>query len=342
MYYPLYKKKKIIVLYNSVETLLTGSQKELAADEDNYLAAKTAAATLTSLGHKVTIFNLNYKTFSKMAKLRADLIFNLLEGFGDMPNSCYSITAYIESLGIPITGGSALNGLLTTDKSRVKEILVRYDIPTPPYQLFISETEKLKDSMKYPLFVKPNISDCSLGISADSLVKNNKELKKRVKLIKNKYKDSALVEKFIEGRNLDILVMKLGKKIITFPVNEVILNAKNSPNKWNILSFDAKWDPNSTIDDCTPVDLPKELKKYIADIARKIFIILNLQGYCRIDMRLSPKKVPNVIDININPGISIRNDDNLAHIRYAGLTYADFIQMIVDAAFLEYKENKSS
>ncbi len=328
--------KRVTVLYNLISETKRGNENEKLADDENILIAKDVSQALENLGYDVTLFELNRKSLGLLSNIKTDLIFNLLEGFDDIPNTFPQITMYLEALGIPITGATSLAGQLTIDKARTKDYLVKNRIPTPNYQLFINDSESLKYNLRYPLITKPNSLDSSLGITQDSVVKNFTELRDRILFIKDTYKDATLAEEYIDGRELEVLAIKVAEKFITFPILEGIF-IPNSSRKWDICDFNHKWLGGGYCDEKCPADLSFEVVEKINNIAKETRELFDIHGYFRIDIRLSKDDIPYVVEVNTNPGAD--KASLISKLTAGGVTYEDFVQMVVDASEYDY-ENK--
>lgn len=335
---PAMNVKKIAVLYNLVEEIKKRTEEEKLADDDNINSAKDVFNALASLGYEPTLFEVNCKTLHLLNNLKTDLIFNLLEGFADMPNSFPSITAYVEALGVPMTGTTSFSAFLTIDKARTKDYLVKNKVPTPNYQLFISPEESLKYSLRYPLITKPNCQDASLGITQDSVVKNFNELKERIAYIKETYGDATLAEEYIDGRELECFAINTGDDIVMLPILEGIF-IPDPERKWDICDFEHKWGKKGYCDEEVPARLPEGIADEIYKITKDVRDIFDIKGYFRIDFRLSKDNTPYIVEVNTNPGFDhgVLKSKLKAH----GMTYKQLVQMVMDAALYEF-ENKSS
>lgn len=328
------KIKKITVLYNVASEIAKGNPEERLTELDNENSANDVFKALVELGYEVNKFQLNNSTFPLLKTIKADLIFNLLEGFDDLPISFSSITSYIESLHIPMTGTTGFSGILTTDKARAKEVMVRNKIPTPSFQLFFSSEDSLKYNLRYPLITKPNMADCSVGITQDSVVKNLSDLKERVDYIKEKYADATLVEDFITGREIELFGVNLGKSNFFLPILEAIF-LPDKGRQWDICDFTHKW-VKSYCDEVVPAKLPEGVSEQVFEIGNKCVKAFDLKGYFRIDIRLSKDNIPFVVEVNVNPGI----DEPVLHSKLLakGVTYNELIKMVVDAAIYEHEK----
>ena len=138
-----------------------------------------------------------------LQKFKPDICFNICEGhFGDAREA--QVPALLEMLRIPYTGSRVLTLALALDKPMTKRVLAYHDLPTPPFQTFERVDEPLSSDMDFPLFVKPSREGTGMGVSGRSIVRNEDELREQVAFILKRYKQPALVEGYIEGREVTV------------------------------------------------------------------------------------------------------------------------------------------
>jgi D-alanine-D-alanine ligase len=244
----------------------------------------------------------------------------------------------LELLNIPYTGSGPLTLATCINKVRVKEILMHHGILTPNYQVFYSRNKKLDPELKFPLIVKPVCMDNSIGITNDSVVNNEEELRSRVGYILRTYDQPALVEEFIDGKEITVGVLGNGRTALVLPPSEVLFQNWAEENK--VYSYEAKWlketDSWKNVSVACPAELPKYQEYRIKRIALQVYDILGCRDYGRIDFRLSKEGVPYVLELNPNPGISPAIDEQPDFIPYAankaGMTYNDLILKIFNEA----------
>jgi D-alanine-D-alanine ligase len=245
------------------------------------------------------------------------------------------VAGIYELMGIPYTGASAFVLGTCLHKARVKEILTAHKIPTPPYVIYrnIADLDANGLSLDFPLIVKPSREDASVGIENDSVVENIAALRKRVRHIFSRYDQPAIAEEYIAGREINIAVIG-NKRPITLPISEIDFSSlpENFPK---IVTYNAKWmqgtpEFSGTVGKC-PADLPAEVEKKAKEIALKVYRIMGLRDYARIDMRLTKNLTPYVIEANPNPDIS--DDAGFARsARAYGFTFEQTICKIVEYA----------
>jgi D-alanine-D-alanine ligase len=311
-------------------------------EDDLIEVGRLVKNALVENGHEVNIFDVNEKTFEKLRKAKADgridLAFNVCERFNGSSLLEPHVAAMLEMLSIPYTGSSHLTLAMCINKARVKEILIHHGIPTPNYQVFYSRNKKLNSSLRFPLIVKPASMDNSIGITNDSVVHSEKELRSKIAYILRTYNQPALVEEYIDGRDLNVGILGNGNSIINLPINEVLYD-DDLPKEINkMFSYDAKWDVDSQIYNkrrYAEADLPKYLETKIKKIGADVYNILEVRDYGRVDIRLSKEGIPYVLEMNPNPGISC--DCNIPQAAMlSGISYNEMIEKILNFALQRY------
>ncbi|NCS70625.1 MAG: D-alanine--D-alanine ligase [Candidatus Aenigmarchaeota archaeon] len=222
------------------------------------------------------------------------------------------------------------------DKTRTKEILSYYKIPTAKFQLFKSPNDPLDKNLRFPLFVKPNTEGSSRGITGKSLVNNEKELRETAASIIKKYHQPALVEEFLDGR--EFTVSLIGNPSEIMPIVEITFdNLPEGVPKFDC--YDVKWvwdSPDSEVETVIcPAKIDKKLEDMIKRTALDTFQALECLDFGRIDMRLDRNGVPNVIDVNPIAGLIPDPKENSRFPKAcytAGMTYNQIILKIIESA----------
>ena len=265
----------------------------------------------------------------KLESLNTDVVFNLFEGFCGAPETEALVPEALKELGIPFTGCKADILRLALDKARLKAVLKEAGIPTPDYQVI--EPKTLGDFiLGFPCFVKPRSEDASHGISEDSLVNDFAALERQVRKIYDTYRCGALVEHFLSGREFNATVMG-NLRCVVLPISEIVYEL--APGIPRILTFAAKWEPDSPYFKGTkvicPAEVTEEMRDYVAETARKAFKTVIGRGYARMDMRMDENGTLNVMEINPNPDISPETGA-ARQSAAAGMKYSEFINKLVN------------
>ncbi|MGQ9693416.1 MAG: D-alanine--D-alanine ligase family protein [Thermodesulfobacteriota bacterium] len=303
---------------------------------------KAVHKALKSLGYKV--FQLEVQTnlidlIRKILDARVDVIFNLCEEFAGQTSLEMNVAAILELLNIPFTGSPAFVLGLTQDKGKTKAILAHAGISTPNYQICYPGEEDNLIKINFPLIVKPLREDASLGIDNESLVKEASSLKHQVKKIHQNYNQPALLEEYIEGRELNVSIIG-NSTPRALPISEIDLSSL-PPELPKICGYDAKWQEQSlefrhSVPIC-PAPLSPEMEKEIVEISLKVYQVMECRDYARVDIRLDAQGTPYVLEVNANPDIS-PDAGLIRSAKAAGFTYEEFIGYIVELA----KKRKSN
>ena len=301
-------------------------------DEETIEAVRSALARR----HRVTLIEGDEEAFEKFHRLRPDIVFNIAEGIHGASREL-QIPAMLEMLRIPYTGSDPLTLALCLDKSLAKEILGYHGIPTSPFRV-VRTMKEMNDLPSFPLIVKPLWEGSSKGIGNKALVGTLKELKEQVATILTRYRQPALVEKYLPGREFTVALLGNGDQVEILPMVEIRfdqLPAEINP----IYSYEAKWvwdtvEKPLEIFTC-PARMPLRLRKKIQSVCQAAFSALRCQDWCRIDIRLDDRGEPNVLELNPLPGILPNPDANSCFpkaARTAGLAYEDLINRVLEIA----------
>jgi D-alanine-D-alanine ligase len=266
------------------------------------------------MGHDVQVLGMG----DNLAELRTaitdwrpDIAFNLLEEFQGIVTYDQYVVAFLELMRMPYTGCNPRGMMISRDKALSKQILSYHRIPTAKFALLPrNRPYRMPRRLAFPLFVKSATENASLGISQASIVHDGQKLRERVGFIHEQTNSDALVEEYIEGREIYIGVVG-NERLTTFPLWE--LDFGTLPDVMaGIATRKVKWDRNYQrkhgIDTGPARDLPDGLPLRVAQLARRIYRALCLSGYARIDMRLKPDGSVFVLEANANPNLAETED----------------------------------
>jgi D-alanine-D-alanine ligase len=330
-------RRRVAVVYNEPLKSRYDQRGEQAAVSGVLEAVEAVHDALLKLGYGVVKVPLSPplpRAQERLAVLKADLVFNLFEGFAGHPETEADIAEILSALRIPFTGCPAAALKLALDKARTKALLKSAGISTPDFQLLRPETLS-GFRLSYPCIVKPRREDASHGLSAQNVVYDFASLEKQVTAVSRYYGGQALVEHFIEGREFNVTVLGA----TDLPVSEINYSLPEGTPR--LLTFDAKWQPDSDYFKGTTVVCPAQIeeseREEIAKSAVTVSGLLGCRGYARVDMRLDGVGQLNVIEANPNPDIS-PGSGAVRQAEAAGMTYPQFISRIVELA-LENRED---
>ncbi|MEW5800049.1 MAG: ATP-grasp domain-containing protein [Bacteroidota bacterium] len=293
---------------------------------------------MMSLGYETSIFNMSDDLDRFLAYLKAmqpDIIFNMVESLGDDAIHEMHVAGIYELLGFTYTGAGPFTLGTCLNKPRAKEILAYNGIPTAKFFVCNDIKKLIADdiNLSYPLIVKPSNEDASVGIDNKSVVNTFQELKERAGYILRKFNEPAIVEEYIEGRELNVGIMG-NKKPIVLPISEI--DFSGLPDDYpKIVTYDAKWmegtvEFTGTVGKC-PAQLSPSVEEKVKEIALKAYHLMGCRDYARVDIRLSKNNKPYVLEVNPNPDLSDDAGFNRSAKTY-GFTYPEMIGKIVEYA----------
>jgi len=272
--------------------------------------------------------------FRRIKEERIDVLINLCEGFLGQSKFEANVAAVYEMLGIPFTGNNSRALALCQDKFKTKAVLRAFGLPTARGRLMTSAAQSR--DLSFPLIVKPNAEDASLGIRADSVVYDLETLEIKINQILQVYKQPALVEEYIEGREFNVAILEReGVGVEALPVSEIDFSSmpEGVPR---ICSYEAKWYEDHELYRSTPPICPApiddELRQKIERLALAAFRITGCRDYGRVDLRLGADGQLFVLEVNPNPDISL-NAGYARALKAAGIAYHEFWEIMINNAF---------
>jgi D-alanine-D-alanine ligase len=327
---------KVVILYNLLERLQKGEEKDILAEDGIIEEIGAVENAIRSLGHECYVMAIRDDILSAvhwLKEIRPDVVFNLCESvYG---NTCWemNIPALLDLFRIPYTGSSSLTLGLCQDKGRVKDILTSQGILTPRYKIFDRGVNHIRGNI-FPIIVKPLHEDGSLGISKESVVFDDETLARRIQYVIEKYHQPALVEEFIEGRELNVSLVEMNGKTAVLPISEIDYSEfpEGVPK---ICGYEAKWIIESfeyqKSKPICPAPLEWVMKKRVEHIAIKVFKLFGCRDYARVDIRIDRDGKIYVLEVNPNPDISSQSGMTRA-IKVQGMAYTEFIGGLIERA----------
>ena len=304
---------------------LDGREAELRKTEYDVIGG------LEKLGHEVAYVGVGGELSvirEAIEGKKPHIAFNLVEQFDNLPYFDQHVVSYLELKKQKYTGCNPRGLTLARDKALTKKILTYHRIPVPRFAVFQPRKKiAVPPRLSFPMFVKSLTEEGSEGISLASLVREPEKLIERIGFIHEKTNAAALVEEFIEGR--EIYVGVFGNELLTaLPPWELTISKKDAP----VIATDkAKWDPQyqKKIGLKTgPAKLDDRMIRKIETTSKRIYRLLNLSGYARLDYRLSENGRLYLLEANPNPQIA-RNEDFADSAEHAGMRYEELLQKLV-------------
>jgi len=299
------------------------------------------ASTLRRVGHEVRclgVLDSLTELRGAIADWKPDIVFNLLEEFDGIVTYDQHVVAFLELMRQPYTGCNPRGLLLSRDKSLCKQLLAYHRIPTPQFTVFSKGARfRVPRKLKFPLFVKSTVEDASLGIAQASVVEDAAKLRERIEFVHEQLKSDALVEEFIEGRELYVGVMG-NERLTRLPVWEMVFGSMPD-SLAAIATRKVKWDKRYQarygITTRAAEDLPPAVLARLDKLSRRIYRALGMSGYARMDFRVTPEGNIYVLEANANPNLEAE-EDFAQSARAAGVSYEELLARLIQLG-LSYK-----
>jgi D-alanine-D-alanine ligase len=260
------------------------------------------------------------------------IVFNLLEDFDDVPIYDQNVVSYLELQRVPYTGCNARGLLLARDKSISKKLLAYHRIPVPEFAVFHrGRPVRRPPRLGFPLIVKSLVHEASTGIAQASVVEDEEKLRERVSFVHERIGTDAIVERYIDGRELYVGVMG-NERLEVFPVWEIFLS-RLPEGSWAIATERVKWNPRyqrkHSIKTGEAKGLSPAVTERVQKLAKRIYKNLYLSGYARIDFRMDEKEKVYVLEANPNPQLA-HGEDFADSAEAGGLPYDRLLQRILN------------
>ena len=327
--------------------------EEMPEDQwDDLDSEKTVLALVEAIragGHTCEFLEGDTTLYDSIRKYKPDICFNICEGhFGDAREA--QVPAILEMLRIPYTGSKVLTQALALDKPMTKRILYYHDLPTPNYQTFERADEPLADDMGFPLFAKPSREGTGMGVSAQSIIRNEEELRSQVTFINNRYKQPVLVEEYIEGREVTVGVVgnlegpvarripeddsdeRMLSGLLFLPPMEVDLKPFEDSDV--VYSNRLKVALADQLNYLCPAPLSPKLVKRLNWLTAAVFRVIGALDVARVDFRLDIHNdlKPYILEINPLPGLSPGISDLVIEADAMGIDHTQLVNMILETA----------
>ena len=289
--------------------------------------------TLQERGHDVEVLGVHDDLSGirpAIDRFHPQIVFNLMEAFAGVTTFDQNVVSYLELLRIPYTGCNPRGLMLARDKALSKKLMAWHRIPVPGFFVVRrGETARLPKRLGFPLIVKSLFYEASVGISQASVVETEEQLHRRVQFIHERVGTAAIVEQFIDGRELYVGVAG-NERLRVFPVWEMSF-ARMPDNRWRIATERVKWSDQYqkrhgvTTDAATLSDADAAR---IAHIAKRSYRALDLSGYARIDLRMDESGGVYVLEANPNPNLAY-GEDFAESGEASGVSYEELLERIV-------------
>jgi D-alanine-D-alanine ligase len=341
-----HRKISVLILYNTPQP--SGPGRAFVESEAGVLGEAEAvgrALDRLRIPHRAVGVRWFEELPGVLAAADEPVVFNLVEGFWADAGQANMVPTVVHSFGKACTGNDTKGLLLSLDKWQSKTLLQAVGLPTPQ-GLIVQPGQRLstKDLFDGPYIVKPVQTDASEGIDKTSIIRNRgKALHEGVQRIHNQLTQPALIEQYIEGRELNISIIHRDGRPQVLPLAEIDFSAFEA-GRPRIVGYEAKWLEDSFEYNHTPriipAPLPKRLTRQIQEQAAAACRTLSCLDYCRVDFRLDKANRPYILEVNANPDIS-PGDGFAAALQAAGISYEAFVKRTIDNALARMPDRTS-
>ena len=304
-------------------------------DRFRYKTEYDVVSTLQQLGHEVRALGVQdelHPIRDAVDEFKPDLAFNLLEEFQGNVLFDQNVVSLLELLRVPYTGCNPRGLIISREKSLSKKLLVYHRIRVPAFHAFPMVLKvKRPRQLAFPLIVKSLTEHSSLGISKASIVHDDAELTDRVKFVHRRVKTDAIAEQFIEGREVYVAVLG-NERLTALPARELVIASEHSDAPTiatEKVKHDLEYQERHGIEQKPAVDLLPAVQSALPHLSKRIYRILGLSGYARIDYRISPDGLIWCLEANPNPEIS-QGEEFASAALQAGIAYPELLQRLLN------------
>ena len=331
------RKLKVLALFDAVAPTTLDQDLSAELKTDDWQTEANVLAALRELGHEaehLAIFDNLDLLNQKLQQFEPDVIFNLADQFKNNRAFDQNIVSFLEMHGLPFTGCGSTGLTLCKNKGISKKILSYHRIRVPDFAVILRGRRATRPArLKFPILVKPLKEEASYGISQASFVETDDQFKERVQFIHEKYDNDVIAEEYIEGRELYVSVLG-DKRLNVFPIRELVFK-EVPPDEPKIATFKAKWDEEYRkrwgLQNRFAQDIDAALERQIMQACKRIYRLLTIDGYARLDLRLTSGNQIYFIEANPNPVLSADEDFARSALK-AGLAYPQLIERVVRLA----------
>jgi D-alanine-D-alanine ligase len=307
-------------------------------------------AALEDGGHRVTFLEGDVTLYDSLRQVKPDICFNICEGhFGDSREA--QVPAILEMLRLPYTGSKVLTLALTLDKPMTKRVLTYHRLPTPAFQVFERISEPIDPDMQFPLFVKPSREGTGMGVSAESIVNTEEQLRHQLRRLFERYDQPVLVERFIEGREVTLGMLgnltspvawrlpddeeapRISRGLHFFPPLEVDMS-RYPVEEAGIYTSRIKTEWAEDFHYICPAPLSAAEVEELNWLTAATFRVTGCLDVARVDFRLdaNDNNRPYILEINPLPGLNPGYSDLCIEAQAGGWTYEELVNGILDEA----------
>jgi len=337
------KKLKILALFDAIAPTTLDQDLSAELKTDDWKTEANVLAALAALGHTVehlAIFDDLNLLRQKLDSFQPDLIFNLADQFKNNRAFDQNIVSFLEMHGVPFTGCGSTGLTLCKQKGISKKILSYHRIHVPQFTVIPRGRRCARPKrLQFPILVKPLKEEASYGISQASFVETDEQFKERVQFIHTSHDCDVIAEEYIAGRELYVSVLG-NHRLDVFPIRELVFK-EVPPDEPKIATYRAKWDEEYRkrwgLQNQFAEALDPALARDIMQTCKRIYRLLTIDGYARVDLRVTPANEIYFIEANPNPILAADEDFAQSALK-AGLAYPQLIERIIRTGLKTVRE----
>ena len=336
------KKLKVLVLCDAIEPTPPDHSLDeyLAGDRETEADVLGAFSKLGHVTDHLVIFDSLEPLRQKLDSFQPDIVFNLADQFRNNRAFDQNIVSFLEMHGIPFTGCGSSGLTLCKHKAISKKILGYHRIHVPEFIVIPRGRRGVRPKrLKFPILIKPLKEEASYGISQASFVETDEQFRERVQFVHEKFDNDAIAEEYIEGRELYVSLLG-NQRLQAFPIRELVFK-EVPPDEPKIATYKAKWDEDYRerwgLQNEFAEGLDPALVRVIQQTCKRIYHLLTVDGYARIDLRLTARNEIYFIEANPNPVLAAV-EDFAQSAEKAGIEYPQLMERIVRAGLGAVRE----
>jgi D-alanine-D-alanine ligase len=337
------KKLKILALFDAIAPTTIDQDLSKELQTEDWKAERSVLDALGKLGHEtqhLAIFDDLDLLRQKLESFQPDLIFNLADQFKNNRAFDQNIVSFLEMHGVAFTGCGSTGLILCKHKAISKKILGYHRIRVPEFTVIARGKRASRPArLEFPILVKPLKEEASYGISQASFVETDEQLKERVQFIHDSHGSDVIAEEYIAGRELYVSLLG-NERLTAFPIRELVFK-EVPPDEPKIATYRAKWDEAYRkkwgLQNQYAEDLDPALAKDLVHTCKRIYRLLTIDGYARVDLRVTPANEIYFIEANPNPHLAADEDFAQSALK-AGIEYPQLVQRIISTGLKTVRE----
>jgi D-alanine-D-alanine ligase len=337
------KKLKVLALFDAIEPTKLDQDLSAQLKTEDWKTEANVLAALKELGHEtehLAIFDDLDLLRQKLQGFQPEIIFNLADQFKNNRAFDQNIVSFLEMHGLPFTGCGSSGLLLCKHKGISKKILGYHRIHVPQFTVIPRGKRAPRPKwLKFPLIVKPVKEEASYGIAQASFVESDEQFNERVQFIHEKHDNDAIAEEYIEGRELYVSILG-SHRLKVFPIRELVFK-EVPPDEPKIATYRAKWDEEYRkrwgLENRFATGLDPAVIRNIERTCKRIYRLLTIDGYARLDLRLTSNNEVYFIEANPNPILAADEDFAQSAVK-AEMTYPQLINQVIRVGLSSSRE----